>query len=278
MKFWVLKICLVCFVGSFALAEDKIYSSNTTHTSQIIYNQDKVTINAGVKVTYNSWADFRGSRFENNGEIDKGESSGANFTNNVGATFINNGKMTMGQFSNSGTAIFYSNATALCSAGCKGFRNTKGGTFYIIGAILTGDFEMADAFSWNPQPNPPQNTLVFGICDLSNSAKCGSTMGKINGNFTNASKNGVVKVNIANMIYGQRYTIITGTISGIDTIGFLGANLDEVTTHYDIAKGEVWIEKKSTQPDKPDPNPDPDKPNPNPDNPTPPPPSLMHRA
>ena len=249
-------LAIVLFVCTFSLANNIIYSKSTTIQTITYKEQDKVTINAGVKVTYASWAENRGY-FVNNGEI---ANNSSNLSNNVGATFIHNGKMTMGQFNNYGTAIFYSDATAICSAGCNGFRNTKGGTFYIIGATLTTDiFEMADAFSWTPQPNPPQNTLIFGICD---SNKCGYKMGQINGNFLNASKNGVIQVNIANMTYGQKYTIITGTITGLDNVIFVGTNLSDYITHYE--NGEVWIEQKN--------NPNP---NPNPDNPYSPPPFIL---
>lgn len=272
MKFWALKICLVCFASSFALAEDIVYSKDETITGyKYYYEQDKVTINNGVKITYNSSADNRGY-FTNNGIIAKGEGNSV-FSNTANATFINNGTMTIGQFNNRGTAYFYGDATAMCAYGCNGFGNRGSGTFYIIGATLMGDMEHDDIYNWKGEATiKATNTLNFGICDLANSAKCGAKMGQLNGNFTNKGTSSAINVNIANMVYGTHYTIITGTISGIDTIGFLGANLDEVTTHYDIAKGEVWIEKKSTQPDKPDPNPDPDKPNP--DNPTPPPPTA----
>lgn len=239
---------------------DLVYSSNTNISGSFINGASgKIIVNNGVKVTYESYIDNRGY-YENNGEITSKDNDGVNFSNVLGATFINNGKMKVVQFSNSGTATFYNDASSYLYAGVSGnFRNFGGGTFYIIGATLTGNFEVDDAFYWNPPATFPTNTLIFGICDLRDSSKCGTKMGQINGNFTNKSKSSVVSVNIANMAYGQKYTIITGTISGLDSVSFVGANLSDIITHYE--NGEVWIEKK-----------EPINPDPSPDNPNPPPP------
>lgn len=269
MKVWVLRLYFVLFVSACAFAEnnygDLVYSKDTTiKEGNYFYNEKsgKITINQGVKVTYQSSIDNRGY-YENNGEIAKGESSIV-FSNVLGATFINNGKMATGQFVNSGTATFYGDASAGLNASFDGFKNTGGGTFYIIGATLTtNNFSQEDRFYWNPPATLPTNTLIFGICDLRDSSKCGTKMGQINGNFINKSKSSVVNVNIANMVYNQKYTIITGAITGLDNVGFVGANLGDIVGHYE--NGIVWIEKKSTEPEKP-----------NPDNPTPPPPQQPH--
>lgn len=245
---------------------DLVYSKDTT-INGYFYNEKggKITINHGVKITYKNSVDNRdGAYYENNGEITM-EHSGATFSNVLGGIFINNGSATFSNaFSNSSTATFYADAKAEIVQGNNirrngTFRNWKGGTFIIIGATLTGNFEVDDAYYARPPATLPTNTLIFGICDLHDLSKCGTKMGQINGNFTNKSKSSIVNVNIANMVYGQKYTIITGTISGLDSIGFVGANLGEVTTHYNIANGVVWIEKKSIKPD------------PSPDNPNPPP-------
>ena len=259
-------LAILAFVINCAFANDIVYSSNETIIgNKYYYENDRVTINQGVTITYSSSADNRG-HFTNNGIIAKGEGNSV-FSNTANATFINNGTMTIGQFNNRGTAYFYGDATTMCAYGCNGFGNRGGGTFYIIGAMLTGDMEHDDIYNWKGEATiKATNTLNFGICDLINSAKCGSKMGQLNGNLTNKGTSSVINVNIANMVYGTHYTIITGTIYGIDKIDFVGTNLNEITTHYDIANGEVWIEKKST------PNPDP---NPNPDNPNPPPPTRL---
>lgn len=228
---------------------DLVYSSNTNISRSFINEASgKIIVNNGVKVTYESYIDNRGY-YENNGEITSRDNDGVNFSNVLGATFINNGKMKVVQFSNSGsTATFYGDASSYLYAGVSGnFRNIKGGTFSIIGATLTGDFVQENGYG----VSGTIQTLIFGMRN--------SKMGQINGNLTNIS--GVVNVNIADMVYNQKYTIITGTIAGLDSVSFVGANLSDIITHYE--NGEVWIEKKSTEPDKP-----------SPDNPNPPPPSA----
>ena len=273
MKTLIALFLLTAFVFAENNYGDLVYSQDTTIESYF-YNEKggKIIVNNGVKIIYNTAVYNRdGAYFENNGEITNKDNDGIHFSNNSGATFINNGKIKVVQFSNRGTATFYSDASSSSYAGMSGnFRNVGGGTFYIIGATLTGDFEVDDSFYWNPPATYPTNTLIFGIGDLRDSSKCGTKMGQINGDFTNKSKNSVVNVNIANMVYGQKYKIITGNISGLDSVSFVGANLDSVNTYYE--KGEVWVEQKSTEPEKPNPE------KPNPDNPNPPPMSLMRHS
>ena len=235
---------------------EKIYSGNVT-IDGYFYNMEsgKIIVNQGAKITYNSSVDNRGY-YENNGEIIMNDSA-TTFSNVINGVFINNGRATFSNaFSNSSTATFYADAKAeiIYGNGSRAsgtFRNWKGGIFSIIGATLSGDFVQENGYG----VSGTIQTLIFGIRN--------SKMGQINGNLTNTS--GVVNVNIANMVYGTHYKIITGTIAGLDSVSFVGANLSDIITHYE--NGEVWIEKKSTEPDKP-----------NPDNPNPPPKCLTRLA